>query len=215
MATKIHNKIKSRKVTIIDYGMGNIGSLSNVFRYLGANVNVSGNPDQIEKSNIAILPGVGSFHKAMKVIKKESIDGAIKNIITKGNYLFCICLGMQLLASESFEEKPTKGLGVIPNKVKKFTFKETKNKIPHVGFNQVFFNNKNKLFNGLSSGTDFYFVHSYRMLPEKISSNISKTKYGINFMSSFIKDNIYATQFHPEKSQSNGIKLLDNFLKIT
>ena len=122
---------------------------------------------------------------------------------------------MQLLASESFEEKFTKGLGVIPNKVKKFTFKETKNKIPHVGFNQVFFNNKNKLFNGLSSGTDFYFVHSYRMLPEKISRDISKTKYGINFMSSFIKDNIYATQFHPEKSQSNGIKLLDNFLNIT
>jgi len=195
--------------------MGNIGSLSNAFRYLGANVNVSRDPDEIEKSNIAILPGVGSFHKAMKVIKKESIDGAIKNIITKGNYLFCICLGMQLLASESFEEKFTKGLGVIPNKVKKFTFKETKNKIPHVGFNQVFFNNKNKLFNGLSSGTDFYFVHSYRMLPEKISRDISKTKYGINFMSSFIKDNIYATQFHPEKSQSNGIKLLDNFLNIT
>lgn len=215
MATKIYNKIKSRKVTIIDYGMGNIGSLSNAFRYLGANVNITGDPVEIEKSNIAILPGVGSFHKAMKVIKKNSIDHAIKNIIEKGNYLFCICLGMQLLASESFEEKCTKGLGVIPNKVKKFTFNETKNKIPHVGFNQVFFDNKNKLFNGLSSGTDFYFVHSYRMLPEKISDNISKTKYGVNFMSSFIKDNIYATQFHPEKSQSNGIKLLDNFLNIT
>ena len=215
MATKIYNKIKSRKVTIIDYGMGNIGSLSNAFRYLGANVNITGDPSEIEKSNIAILPGVGSFHKAMKVIKKNSIDHAIKNIIEKGNYLFCICLGMQLLASESFEEKQTKGLGVIPNKVKKFTFNETKNKIPHVGFNQVFFDNKNKLFNGLSPGADFYFVHSYRMLPEKISDNVSQTKYGISFMSSFIKDNIYATQFHPEKSQSNGIKLLDNFLNIT
>jgi len=207
--------MKSRTVTIIDYGMGNIGSISNAFNYLGAKIKVSREPDEIEKSSIAILPGVGSFHKAMGIIKKNSIDEAIKNIILKGDYLLCICLGMQLLASESVEEKFTKGLGIIPNKIKKFTFKETKNKIPHVGFNQVFFEKKNKLFEGLSSGTDFYFVHSYRMLPEKMSKNISKTTYGINFMSSFIKDNIYATQFHPEKSQSNGIKLLDNFLNIT
>ena len=207
--------MKSRTVTIIDYGMGNIGSISNAFNYLGAKIKVSREPDEIEKSSIAILPGVGSFHKAMGIIKKNSIDEAIKNIILKGDYLLCICLGMQLLASESVEEKFTKGLGIIPNKIKKFTFRETKNKIPHVGFNQVFFEKKNKLFEGLSSGTDFYFVHSYRMLPEKMSKNISKTTYGINFMSSFIKDNIYATQFHPEKSQSNGIKLLDNFLNIT
>tara|TARA_B100000161_G_C33546675_1_gene413404 strand:- start:545 stop:1132 length:588 start_codon:yes stop_codon:yes gene_type:complete len=195
--------------------MGNLGSLTNVFRYLGGDVKISSDPDKIVKSNVAILPGVGSFNKAMKIIKKNSIDDAIKSFISKGNYLMCICLGMQLLASESFEEKPTKGLNFIPNKVRKFNFKETKNKIPHVGFNQVFFEKKNKLFKGLQSGADFYFVHSYRILPEKMSDNISKTNYGIDFMSSFIKDNIYATQFHPEKSQSNGIKLLNNFLEIT
>tara|TARA_Y100000992_G_scaffold218138_1_gene150821 strand:- start:1353 stop:1940 length:588 start_codon:yes stop_codon:yes gene_type:complete len=195
--------------------MGNIRSLFNAFNYLGAKVKISDKPDEIEKSNIVILPGVGSFHKAMKIIKQNSIDQAIHNLILRGDYIFCICLGMQLLANSSNEEKFTKGLGVIPNKVKKFTKGETKNKIPHVGFNQVYFKNKNKLFEGLSSGTDFYFVHSYRMLPEKMSNNISKTKYGINFMSSFIKDNVYATQFHPEKSQSNGMKLLNNFLKIT
>ena len=204
-----------RTITIIDYGMGNLGSLTNAFRYLGGDVKISSDPDKIVKSNVAILPGVGSFNKAMKIIKKNSIDDAIKSFISKGNYLMCICLGMQLLASESFEEKPTKGLNFIPNKVRKFNFKETKNKIPHVGFNQVFFEKKNKLFKGLQSGADFYFVHSYRILPEKMSDNISKTNYGIDFMSSFIKDNIYATQFHPEKSQSNGIKLLNNFLEIT
>jgi imidazole glycerol-phosphate synthase subunit HisH len=207
--------MKYKTVTIIDYGMGNIGSLTNAFNYLGAKVKVSSEPDKIEKSSIVILPGVGSFHKAMKIIKKNSIDCAIKNIISKGNYLLCICLGMQLLASESVEDKFTKGLGIIPNKVKKFTLKETKNKIPHVGFNQVFFEKKNKLFKGLSSGTDFYFVHSHRILPEKLTGDIAKTNYGVNFISSFVKDNIYATQFHPEKSQSNGIKLLDNFLNIT
>ena len=207
--------MRMRTITIIDYGMGNLGSLTNVFRYLGGDVKISSDPDKIVKSNVAILPGVGSFNKEMKIIKKNSIDDAIKSFISKGNYLMCICLGMQLLASESFEEKPTKGLNFIPNKVRKFNFKETKNKIPHVGFNQVFFEKKNKLFKGLQSGADFYFVHSYRILPEKMSDNISKTNYGIDFMSSFIKDNIYATQFHPEKSQSNGIKLLNNFLEIT
>ena len=120
--------MKSRTITIIDYGMGNIGSLSNAFNYLGAKVKISTDPHKIEKSNIVILPGVGSFHKAMKIIKKNSIDKAIENIISKGNYIFCICLGMQLLASESFEDKFTKGLGIIPNKVNKFTFKETKSK---------------------------------------------------------------------------------------
>lgn len=207
--------MRMRTITIIDYGMGNLGSLTNAFRYLGGDVKISSDPDKIVKSNVAILPGVGSFNKAMKIIKKNSIDDAIKSFISKGNYLMCICLGMQLLASESFEEKPTKGLNFIPNKVRKFNFKETKNKIPHVGFNQVFFEKKNKLFKGLQSGADFYFVHSYRILPEKMRDNISKTNYGVDFMSSFIKDNIYATQFHPEKSQSNGIKLLNNFLEIT
>tara|TARA_B100001057_G_scaffold492224_2_gene584167 strand:+ start:11464 stop:12087 length:624 start_codon:yes stop_codon:yes gene_type:complete len=207
--------MKHKTVTIIDYGMGNVGSLMNAFDYLGAKVKVSKQPEEIEKSNIVILPGVGSFNKAMNIIKKNSIDVAIKNIISKGDYLLCICLGMQLLASQSSEERHTKGLGIIPNKVEKFTHKETKNKIPHVGFNQVFFEKKNNLFKGLTSGADFYFVHSYRLLPENINNGIAKTNYGISFMSSFVKDNIYATQFHPEKSQSNGIKLLDNFLNIT
>ena len=195
--------------------MGNIRSLYNAFNYLGAKVKISEDAKQISKSNIAILPGVGSFNKAMKIIKKNSLDNAIREIISRGDFLFCICLGMQLLAASSEEEKYTKGLEIIPNKVKKFSFKETLNKIPHVGFNQVYFEKKNKLFQNLSPGTDFYFVHSYRILPEKMKNNISKTNYGVNFMSSFIKDNIYATQFHPEKSQSNGIKLLSNFLNLT
>ena len=195
--------------------MGNIRSLYNAFNYLGAKVKISENFKTVSKSNIAILPGVGSFNKAMKMIKKNALDSAIKEIVLRGDFLFCICLGMQLLAASSDEEKYTKGLQIIPNKVKKFSSKETNNKIPHVGFNQVYFEKKNKLFLNLSSGTDFYFVHSYRILPEKMKNDISKTNYGIDFMSSFIKDNIYATQFHPEKSQSNGIKLLSNFLNLT
>ena len=123
---------------------------------------------------------------------------------------------MQLLGTSSNEEKVTEGLGLVPNKVLKFTNEETKNKkIPHVGFNKVNFTNNNKLFEGIGNGSDFYFVHSYRMLPEKLTFNISTTNYGINFLSYFNINNIYATQFHPEKSQLNGIKFLKNFLKIT
>ena len=121
---------------------------------------------------------------------------------------------MQLLASEVLRISLQKVLGSY--QIRSINLlQRNKSKIPHVGFNQVFFERGNKLFKGLSPGTDFYFVHSYRILPEKMKKNISTTKYGINFMSSLVKDNIYATQFHPEKSQSNGIKLLDNFLNIT
>lgn len=208
--------MKNRKVTIIDYGMGNIKSISNAFNYLGAKANITNEYEKICRSEIVILPGVGSFAKAMKIIKNKAIDQAIKETIKRGNFLFSICLGMQLLGSMSTEEKRTKGLGIVKNKVDKFSLKETKNReIPHVGFNKIKYLNENKLFKGLENGCDFYFVHTYRMLPEKLNKNISITNYGINFLSYFQIDNIFATQFHPEKSQANGLKLLNNFLKIT
>ena len=123
---------------------------------------------------------------------------------------------MQLLGQSSTEDKYTVGLGVIRNKIKKFTNSETKNKkIPHVGFNSVQFDPQNKLFKGLKNKSDFYFVHSYRMLQEKLEKNISTTEYGINFLYSFNNENIFATQFHPEKSQSNGLKVIENFIQLT
>lgn len=208
--------MKKRKISLINYGMGNLSSLRNAFNYLGTNVNIVGQAEQIERSAILILPGVGSFKKAMQIIKKKNIDEAINNSIKKGNYILGVCLGMQLLAKSSEEEKFTRGLKIINNSVKKFTLKETKNKsIPHVGFNSVNFNKNDKLYNGLKNNSEFYFVHSYRMLPEKNNKNFAITNYGINFLSSFNYDNIFATQFHPEKSQSNGIRLLKNFLDIT
>ena len=122
---------------------------------------------------------------------------------------------MQLLGSLSTEEKVTNGLGIIKNKVDKFSQQETKKNIPHVGFNKINYSNKNKLFDGIKNGSDFYFVHTYRMLPENLKKNICTTEYGVKFLSYFNLDNIYATQFHPEKSQANGLKLLNNFLKLT
>tara|TARA_B100000963_G_C22547956_1_gene635347 strand:+ start:381 stop:1007 length:627 start_codon:yes stop_codon:yes gene_type:complete len=208
--------MKKKNVTIIDYGMGNIRSIHNAFSYLGASVNITNRCEKICKSEIVILPGVGSFAKAMKIIKRNGIDTALKETLNRGNFLFSICLGMQLLGTRSTEERLTNGLGIIKNKVDKFSQNETKKKeVPHVGFNKINYSNKSKIFEGIKNDSDFYFVHTYRMLPEKLNKNISTTDYGVKFLSYFNIDNIYATQFHPEKSQANGLKLLSNFLKIT
>ncbi|MDC0164529.1 imidazole glycerol phosphate synthase subunit HisH [Candidatus Pelagibacter bacterium] len=207
--------IKKREVVIIDYGMGNIYSLYNALKYLGAKIEVVDNPSKISKSKILMLPGVGSFKKAMQQIKKKKIDEAIFIANEKRSYIFGICLGMQLFSLSSNEGGYTKGLGLISNKVEKFLPREIKNKkIPHVGFNEAKCEKSNKLFKGLKNN-DFYFVHSYRMLKEKLSLDISTTNYGIEFLSSFHHENLFATQFHPEKSQENGLKLLENFLNLT
>ena len=206
---------KKREVLIIDYGMGNIYSLHNALRYLGAKVQISDDPSKISKAKILMLPGVGSFKKAMQQIKKKKIDEALFLANEKGNFIFGICLGMQLFGASSSEDGITKGLGFIPNKVEKFSASEIKgNKIPHVGFNEVKYEKSNKLFKD-SPNNDYYFVHSFRMLQGKLSSNISTTKYGVKFLSSFYHENLFATQFHPEKSQGNGLKLLNNFLNLT
>ena len=165
--------MKKKNITIIDYGMGNIKSISNAFNYLDSKVYVTDKYEKISKSGVVILPGVGSFARAMKIIKSKGIDQALKETIKRGNFLFSICLGMQLLGSLSTEEKVTNGLGIIKNKVDKFSQQETKKKnIPHVGFNKINYSNKNKLFDGIKNGSDFYFVHTYRMLPENLKKNI-------------------------------------------
>jgi len=207
--------MKAKNITIIDYGMGNIASLRNAFEYLEAKVIITDDPEKIINSNYVILPGVGSFKKAMEQIKKKNLDEAILQTIKKGNFLFGICLGMQLMGISSTEDSYTKGLGLIEKEVIKFNTKDTQgNKIPHVGFNSVNFEKKNMLFKDLKEGSDFYFVHSFYMSPKNLKCPISTTNYGINFLSSFHRDNICATQFHPEKSQSNGLQLIKNFLSF-
>ena len=207
--------MSKKKVTIIDYGMGNIASLKNAFAYFGAEVIATDDPEKIRSSNYVILPGVGSFKKAMEQIQKRNIDDAIIDTVKRGNNIFGICLGMQLMGASSTEDSYTKGLGLIDNEVIRFSMKDTNgNKIPHVGFNSVNFEKKNILFKGLKDGSDFYFVHSFYMSPKNLKCQISTSNYGINFLSSFHKDNICATQFHPEKSQGNGLQLIKNFLNF-
>lgn len=201
-------------ITVIDYGMGNLWSVLSVLRYLGCNPIVSSDPNKIIRAESLMLPGVGSFRKAMDTLRQTGLDQAILDAVqTKGIKILGICLGMQLMGSRGAEGGDMQGLGLIPKTVDMFTTQEIgTNKIPHIGFDLVHSSPDARLFQGLQQAADFYFVHSYRMLPVGLSGKSSTCDYGVEFLAAYEKDNIFATQFHPEKSQSNGLVLLKNFL---
>lgn len=204
------------KVTVIDYGMGNIWSVVNALKYLECDVVVSSEPAVIEDSEVLILPGVGSFRKAMESLCELHLDEAIiESVQGDENKILGICLGMQLLGSRSSEDGETLGLNLIPASVEEFLVNDVgTNKIPHIGFDQVTSQAEAKLFQGLPESPDFYFVHSFRMLPTGLSGVPATCRYGIEFLAAYEKDNIFSTQFHPEKSQTNGLMLLRNFLAV-
>ncbi|MDC1053074.1 imidazole glycerol phosphate synthase subunit HisH [Candidatus Pelagibacter sp.] len=206
-----------KKVGIINYGMGNIVSVINSIKYLGINYKVIENQKQFSGFSHYILPGVGSFRAAMKNIKKLGFDEKINQEITEQKRgLLGICLGMQLMGFSSTENGNTKGLGLLKNKVVKFeNNKLIKFNLPHIGFNTIKISSTDSFFfKNIEQNSDFYFVHSYKMNKENLKNNYATCTYGQNFLAAFNKENIFGTQFHPEKSQSNGLKLLINFLKF-
>ncbi len=201
-------------VVIIDYKMSNLHSVHAACKKVGINSHISSEPKDIVNSKVAILPGVGAFGEAMSQIKDLRLISAIKDFLNTGRPFFGICLGMQLLFESSDEFGFQKGLGIIPGKVKKFKLKSMNNQkypVPQVGWNQI---KKEKLSwqnTPLSKNMDkdyMYFVHSYYVVPEDKNIILSTTSYGENlYCSSLIKDNIFATQFHPEKSGEVGLKI--------
>ena len=205
---------KNKKVTIIDFGSGNLWSVKSALSYLGFIPEITSDPEKIVFSNKLILPGVGSFAKAMHAIKNNNIDEAIIEAVTKRECsILGICLGMQILSLSGTEDGNTEGIGLIPSRVDIFNKDILKNlKTPHIGFNKVLAHRKSILFNGLDSQADFYFVHSYRMLSKGLEGQNGTCFYGEDFLASYENENIFATQFHPEKSQTNGLILLNNFL---
>jgi glutamine amidotransferase len=214
LEAKVSGGMNKKSITVIDYGMGNLWSVLSALRYLGCNPRVSGDPDEIINSSSLLLPGVGSFRKAMMALKEKELDRAIVEAVKiKGSKILGICLGMQLMGTNSSEDGDTLGLGLIPSVVDKFTPQEVgSNKIPHIGFDLVNSQANSSLFKGLQEAADFYFVHSYRMLPSGLIGKSAVCNYGIEFLAAYEQDNIFATQFHPEKSQTNGLILLKNFL---
>jgi glutamine amidotransferase len=203
-------------ITVIDYGVGNLWSVISAFKYLGAKVELISDPEKISKSSTLVLPGVGSFRRGMEAITKRGIDEAIIDGVTnKGSKILGICLGMQLLGGASTEDGETCGIGLLPNQVTKFTKQEVVGKkLPHIGFNSVYVNKKEGLFKDLLNPSDFYFIHSYRMLVDNFKGNYATCKYGDEFLAAYQVDNICGTQFHPENSQTNGLIILKNFIKL-
>ena len=206
--------MNKRSIMVVDYGMGNLWSVQSALRYLGCDPTVSGEPSQIVEADSLLLPGVGSFRKAMIALKQKGLDQAIIEAVKiKGCKILGICLGMQLMGISSSEDGDTIGLGLIPAAVEKFIPHEIGlNKIPHIGFDSVISEPDARLFQGLTNASDFYFVHSFRMLPAGLKGRVATCNYGSEFLAAYENDNIFATQFHPEKSQSNGLILLNNFL---
>ena len=202
-------------VVIVDYGMGNIWSVFSALRYLGVEPTVSGDHNVVKSANTLVLPGVGSFRKAMETLKVKGLADALgEAVLIKRRKILGICLGMQLFADRSSEDGLCDGLGFFGGAVERFTPKEVGGlKVPHVGFNVVIPPAQSGLFKGVSSAADFYFVHSYRLLPSGLSGYETLCRYGVEFLAAYEQENIYATQFHPEKSQTNGLRLLANFIK--
>ena len=199
-------------IIIIDYGMGNINSITNALNYLGITWNISNSRKDIENFSHLILPGVGSYKVAMNNLNKLDLVDGIKELgLIKKKKILGICLGMQLLGSSSTEDGYTKGLEFVNNKVTKFSSTDKEFRVPHVGFNNISkFSEDFYLFKNINSKDNFYFVHSYKMDLEK-NSNYVLCNYGNEFLAGFQKENIFGVQFHPEKSQSSGLKVLNNF----
>ncbi len=198
-------------IVVVDYGRGNLRSVEKALQKLGYNTLVSSDPEQVLKADKLILPGVGAFGDCMANLCSYGLKEAVLEFIKSGKPFLGICLGLQLLFSESEEYGPVKGLNIISGKVKRFP---KGLKVPHMGWNTVKIIKKNPLFEGIRDNSYFYFVHSYYVVPEEEKVVATITDYGLDFVSMVSWENIFATQFHPEKSQKVGLRFLDNFGKL-
>ncbi len=197
-------------VIVVDYGMGNLRSVAKALEKVGLENKISSKPQDIEDSSAVVVPGVGAFGDAIKHLDERGLLEPIIKSIEKGKAYLGICLGLQILFEKGFEFGEHKGLGILKGKVVRFKRKEGF-KIPHMGWNQIWKNKEEGLFSNIKDGEYFYFVHSFYVIPDDNDVISSTTDYINWFCSSVQKDNIWAVQFHPEKSQKVGLKLLKNF----
>lgn len=195
-------------IAIINYGMGNLRSVQKALEFLGYRAEITDKKLKIKGASAVILPGVGAFPKAMDELEKRDLIETIKIAVKSGKLFLGICLGMQILFSESEEFGLVKGLDIIKGKVVRF---KKGLKVPHMGWNQVDIKKNSDFFRGIPDNSFMYFVHSYYCKPTKKDVVLTMTDYGQKFASSIYQDNLFACQFHPEKSQKWGLKLLSNF----
>lgn len=199
-------------IAIVDYGMGNLRSVEKGFHKAGVDAQVTQRPEDIEKADAVVLPGVGAFRDCMRELTDLSMVDAVVSAI-KGNKPYLgICLGLQVLFSESEEFGRCRGLDIFRGKVVRFP--EGRQKVPHMGWNTVKITSRNRLLDDIDDLSYLYFVHSFYVVPDDNTLISTTTDYGVEFTSMICRENVYAVQFHPEKSQSDGLKLLSNFGKI-
>ncbi len=204
-----------KTVAIIDYGMGNLDSVKRAVEECGGFPIVTNKESDIQNATHIILPGVGAFPLAMQALRKKKLDQVLSKQVLQNKIPFLgLCLGMQLLAKKSFEIKETEGLGWIDGEVIKFIPDNKYERIPHIGWNEVEFIKKSPILDNIQSGKDFYFVHSYHLICRNKKDILALTPYCGKFVSVIGKDNIFAAQFHPEKSQKVGFQFLKNFLQL-
>jgi glutamine amidotransferase len=200
-------------IAIIDYGAGNLQSVKKAFDFIGAESVITDNPDVINACDKILLPGVGSFGDAMDSMTKKGLVETVKQNAMSGKPFLGICLGLQLLFEESEESPGVEGLGIFKGKIKKFS-SDMGLKIPHIGWNSLEIKQKDTLFKDIPENSYVYFVHSYYLHAEDENEIATVTNYGIDFHSAVGKDNIFATQFHPEKSGDVGLQILRNFASM-
>jgi glutamine amidotransferase len=202
-------------ITIIDYGMGNLRSVQKGFEKVGSAARVTADPREVEQAGRLVLPGVGAFRDCMENLRQGGFIEPILRHVESGRPFLGICLGLQLLFTESEEFGLHRGLDIIPGKVVRFPAglrqADEELKVPHMGWNQIEIRRPAPLFKGIDDDVSVYFVHSYYVVPEDESTVATVTEYGLPFCSSVWRDNVVATQFHPEKSQQVGLQILKNF----
>jgi len=197
-------------IAIIDYGMGNLRSVQKGLERVGAAAEVTRDAARIEAAAGVVLPGVGAFGACMDNLRAYGLVEPVRRVISRGTPFLGICLGMQLLFEESEEFGPVRGLGIFPGRVVRFADRPGL-QVPHMGWNQIRKRQDLPHLRGIADGTFVYFVHSYYVVPADPSLAATSTEYGIEFTSAIARDNVFATQYHPEKSQAVGLKILENF----
>jgi glutamine amidotransferase len=207
------NRLKKQEITIINYGLGNIGSVQKAVKRIGFDSVVTADIERIKEASALILPGVGNFMLGMYKLKELGIIKVLNEVVLgRKTPILGICLGMQLMTSHS-EEGDCEGLNWVKGKTKRFVSSE-RLKVPHMGWNNLDIQTESQIFENVTSEDFFYFVHSYYITDVSAESVLSHTRYGIEFVSTFANNNIFGCQYHPEKSHDAGLKLLNNFCNI-
>ena len=201
-------------IHIVDYGMGNLRSVQKAFERVGVEATIATNASELSDVSSMVLPGVGAFRDAISELKKQDMVGPIRDHVAAGRPFLGICLGLQLLFDVGYEDGEWEGLGIVPGKVVRFE-DQPDLKIPHMGWNSLEFAHESPLLTGIEPGSHFYFVHSYYVAPDDDSVVLARSEHGTKFCAAISRGNLFATQFHPEKSQTDGLRLLKNFAELS